>query len=96
MNQAGACQRDAHFDKRGVDRRAADLDGDCGVEDAHGGLERLEPEVLVGEQAVFAVLDAERDAYGDVVLVGAEPGIALRLLEDVVEKGVVAVVVHDQ
>ena len=90
------CQQDAHFNKRSVHCRAADLDGDCRVEDTHRSLEGFEPEVLVREQAVLAVLDAERDADGDVVLVGAEPGIALRLLEDVVEKGVVAVVVHDQ
>ena len=45
---------------------AADLDGDCRVENANSGLERLEAEVLVGKDAVLAILDAERDADGGV------------------------------
>lgn len=78
-----------------MDGCAANLDSDRRIEDTYGGLEGFEPEVLVGEQAVLAALDTEGDSYGDVVLVGAEPGIALGLLEDVMEEGVVAVVVHD-
>ena len=85
---------DAHFSEGGVNRSAANLDGDGGVEHADGGLEGLEAEVLVREEAILAVVDAEGDADGDVVLIGAEPGVALGLLEDVVQKGVVPVVIH--
>ena len=85
---------DVHLGEGSVDRGTPDLDRDGGVEDAYGGLERLKAEVLVGEDTVLAIVDAEGDTDRNVVLVGAEPGIALGLLEDVVEEGVVAVVVH--
>ena len=41
-----------------MDSRAADLDGDDGVEDAHGGLEGLEVRILVGKDAEDAGVDA--------------------------------------
>ena len=77
-----------------MDGGAADLDSDGGVQDTDRSLEGLEAEVLVGEDAVLAAVDAERNADGDVVLIGAEPGVTLGLLEYVVEEGVVAVVIH--
>ena len=73
---------------------AANHDGDGQIEDAHHSFEGFEHEVLVGEQAILAAFDVERDSDGDVVLARSEPRITLGLLEDVVEKGVVAVVVH--
>ena len=60
--------------------RAANFDSDRRVEDTDGSLEGLESEVRVGEDAVFAIVDAERDADGDAVFVGAEPGVALGLV----------------
>ena len=79
-----------------MDGGAADLDSNGRVQDTNRSLEGLEAEVLVGEDAVLAAVDAERNADGDVVLIGAEPGVTLGLLEYVVEEGVVAVVVHDE
>ena len=44
---------------------------------------------------VLAALDTEHNTDSDAVLVGPEPGIALGLLENVMEEGgAVAVVVH--
>ena len=83
-----------HSGQRSMDGCAANLDRDRRIEDAHGGLERLQPEVLVWEDAILAIVDAESDTDGDVVFVGAEPGVTLCLLEDVVEECVVAVVIH--
>ena len=77
-----------------MDGGAADLDSDSGVQDTNRSLEGLEAEVLVGKDAVLAAVDAERNADGDVVLIGAEPGVALCLLEDVMEERVVAVIIH--
>ena len=62
-----------------MDSRAADLDRDDGIEDAHGGLEGLEVAVLVGEDAELVVGHAEADPGVHVLLRGLEPGIALRL-----------------
>ena len=77
-----------------MDGRAADLDSDGRVQSTHSGLEGLETEVLVGEQTVLATVHAKGDSDGDVVLIGAEPGVALCLLEDVMEERVVTVVIH--
>ncbi len=77
-----------------MDGCAADLDSDSRVQSTHRGLEGLEPEVLVGEQTVLATVDAEGDSDGDVVLIGAEPGVTRGLLEDMVEEGIVTVVIH--
>lgn len=81
--------------------RAPDLDGHRRVQPDHGGLEWLECQVLIGKDSVLGesslgvgVDDSECDSGGEVVLVWAEPGVALGLLEDVVEEGVVPVVIH--
>lgn len=77
---------------------AADLDGDDEVHRADGDLEGLEADVLVGEDPVlrgFHRVVADGDTGGDgVVGVWAEPGVALGLLEDVVQEGIVSVVIH--
>lgn len=90
----------------GVHGGGADFDGDDGVEEAAGVLEGGELGVFVGEEAEErrgggrdggggrAGGDAEADARGDVFGRGFEPGVALCLLEDVVQDGVVGVVVH--
>ena len=59
--------------------RTADLDGDDGVQDADGGLEGLEVDVLVGEHAEEAGVDTEADTGVDVLLRGLEPRVALSL-----------------
>lgn len=84
----------SHSAEGSMDGGAADLDGDDGVERADGGLEGREEVVLVREDAEVAGLDAQADTGGDVLLGRLEPRVALRLLEDVVEDGVVGVVVH--
>lgn len=87
--------RHSHFREGGMDRGRADLDGDGGIEGGDGRLERLEGEVLVGEDTELgAIVDTEGDTRGKVVLVGTKPGVALGLFKDVVEECVVAVVVH--
>ncbi len=68
-----------HSGERGVDSRAADLDGDDGVQDADGGLEGLEVDVLVREDAEAAGADPEADPSVDVLLRGLEPCISLSL-----------------
>ena len=62
-----------------MDCRAADLDGDDRVEDAHRGLEGLEVRVLVGKDAEDAGIDAQADTGVDVLLRGLEPCITLGL-----------------
>ena len=62
-----------------MDSRAADFDGDDGVEDAHGGLEGLEVRILVGEDAEDAGVDAQTDPGVDVLLRGLEPRVSLCL-----------------
>lgn len=73
---------------------AADLDGHDRVEGADSSLKGRKVVVLVGEDTEVARLNTKTDASGGVLLRGLEPRIALRLLEDVVQDGVVRVVVH--
>ena len=62
-----------------MDSRAANLDGDDGVEGADGGLEGLEVAVLVREDTEVARVDAQTDSGVDVLLGRLEPGVTLRL-----------------
>jgi len=68
-------------------RRAANFDGDQGVELADCSLKRREFEVFVREDSVLgrAIGDTEGDAGLQVLFEGLEPCLSLRLLEDVVE-----------
>lgn len=77
-----------------MDGSASDFDGDEGVQGCDGCLEGLEGGDLVRKDAKRAVVGAKTHAWGDGVFVGAKPGVALCLLEDPVEGGVVSVVVH--
>lgn len=70
-------------------RRAADLDGDDGVERSDGRLEWLKAQVLVREDAELALADAERNAAGDGRLVGPEPGVPRGVLENVMQERIV-------
>ena len=72
---------DLHGGDGGVDRRAADLDGDDGVEGADGGLEGLEVAVLVREDTEVARVDAQTDSGVDVLLGRLEPGVTLSLCD---------------
>jgi len=90
---------DVHCSKGGMYGCAPDLDGDDWVESSNSGLKRFQGGILVWKDAklgdgVVDVRDAESNAGGDVLLVGAEPGIALGLAEQPVEESVVPVVVH--
>ena len=62
-----------------MDRGAASLHGDDGVEHANGSLERLQILVLVWEHTEEAVVHPEADTSVDVLLRGLEPGVALGL-----------------
>ena len=73
---------------------APDFDRDYEPHRSHSLLERLQGEILVGENAVLPTLVAQTHTCGDVTRVRAKPGIALSLLEDVVENGIVSVIVH--
>lgn len=70
---------------------AAHLDGNNGVKSSDGRLERLQAHVLVREDAELAFANAQRDTTRDVGLVGAEPGIAGGVLEDVMQERIVSV-----
>jgi hypothetical protein len=83
------------FGKGCMNSCRANLDG-CGrIEGGHSHLERLKGDVFVGENTKFSTFaDADSDTAGEVVLVGTKPGVALGLLEDVMQNGIVSVVIH--
>jgi hypothetical protein len=85
---------DIRFGKGCMNGRRANLDGHGGVEGRHGSLERLQRSVFIGENTKLSVADTDGDTAGQVVLVGAKPGVALGLFEDVVQGSVVSVVIH--
>lgn len=62
-----------------MDCRAANFDSNHRVEHPHRRLERLEVEVVVGEEAEVPRVHAEAYACMDVLLRGLEPCIALGL-----------------
>ena len=83
------------FSKGRMNGRRANLDCHGGVEGGHSHLERLEGDVFVGENTKFAgLVYADGDTAGEAVLIGTEPSIALGLFEDVMQNGIVSVVVH--
>ena len=86
--------RHVHSRQGSMDGRAAHLDGDDGVEDPNGSLEGLEVAVLVRKDTELVVRHAEADSGVHVLFRGLEPGIPLRLPENVVQQGVEGVVVH--
>lgn len=75
-------------------RCAPNLDRDDRIQGTHGRFKWREEMVLVGEDPEVAWLYAETYTCGYVLFGGFEPGISLRLLEDVVEDGIVCVVIH--
>lgn len=79
----------------GVHSSAPDFDGNQGVQGSDGSLEWLEGGELVGKDAKRTVVGAETHTWRDGVLVWTKPGVALGLLEDPVEGGIVSVIVHD-
>ena len=83
------------FGKGSMNSCRADFDGHGGVQSSDGHLEWLESNVFVGENTKLSrIADADGDTTGKLVLIGAKPGVALGLLEDVMENGIVSVVVH--
>lgn len=91
-------KRHSHLADSGMGHCTANLDGDDEVHRAHGDLEGLEADIFIWEDPVlcgFCGVVLDGDTGGDsVVRIWTEPGIALGLLEDVVEEGVVSVVIH--
>jgi hypothetical protein len=91
-----------HFRKGSVGRRTPHLDGDGRVKPRYRCLEGLKREILVWKDPELwepagrarAVAHAKTHSGREVVLIWAKPRVALCLLEDVVKKGVVAVVIH--
>ena len=83
------------FGKGSMNSCRADFDGHGGVQGSDSHLERLESDVFIGENAKLSrFANADGDTTGKLVLVGTKPGVALGLLEDVVESGIVSVVIH--
>ena len=78
----------------GMHSSASDFDGDQGVQGCDGSLEWPEGGDLVGKDAKGAVVCAKTNTWRDGVFVWTKPGVALGLLEDPVEGGVVSIVVH--
>ena len=73
----------------------ANFDGHGRVEGSDSHLKRLESDVFVGENAKLSgIADADGDTTGKVVLVGPEPRVTLGLFEDVMQDGIVSVVIH--
>src|SRR5258708_2994202 len=73
---------------------APHFDRDYQSHRSHSLLERLQGEVLVGKNEIRPTLIAQTHTGGDVTRIGAKPGVALGLLEDVMEDGVVSVIIH--
>ena len=86
---------DIRFGKGSMNSCRADFDGHGGVQGSDSHLEWFEADCFVGEDTKLSRLaDADGDTTGKLVFIGAEPGVALGLLEDVVENGIVSVVIH--
>lgn len=86
---------DIRFRKGRVDSCRADLDGHGRIEGSHSHLEGLEADGFVGENTKLAgVAYADGDTAGEAVFIGTEPSVALGLLEDVMQDGIVSVVIQ--
>jgi len=71
------------------------FDGHGWIQGSDSHLEWLETDVFIGENTKFSGLAyAEGDTTGETVFIGTKPGVTLGLFEDVVENGIVSVVVH--
>ena len=83
------------FSKGRMNGRRANLDCHGGVEGGHSHLERLEGDVFVGENTKFSsFVYADSDTAGQAIFVGTKPGVALCLLEDMMQNSIVSVVIH--
>lgn len=89
-----AIEPDIRFSKDCMDSCRANFDGYGRVQSSDSHLEWLEGNVLVGENTKLSFANADGDTTGKLVLIGAKPGITLGLFEDVVENGIVSVVIH--
>ena len=86
---------DIRFSQGCVNGRRANLDGHGRIEGSHSHLEGLKTDVFVGENAKFSgFVYADGDTAGQAVFVGTKPGVALGLLEDVMQNGIISVVIH--
>lgn len=86
---------DIRFSQGCVNGCRANLDGYGRIEGCHSHLEGLKTDIFVGENAKFSgFVYADGDTTGQAVLVGTKPGVALGLLEDVMQDGIVSIVIH--
>lgn len=78
-----------------MDSSASDLHRDGRVEQHDSSFKGLQVQVLVWEHPeLWDVVDTKSDSRRYVLLVWSEPRISLGLLENVVQEGIVPVVVH--
>jgi len=86
---------DIRFGQGCVNSCRANLYGYGRIEGSHSHLEGLKADILVGENTKFSgFVYADGDTTGQAVLVGTEPGVALGLFEDVMQNGIVSIVIH--
>lgn len=74
--------------------RASYLDRHHRVERPHTSLKRLQKAILVREHTKMARSDTQADSGADILGGGLEPCVALCGLEDMVQDGVVGVIIH--
>ena len=73
----------------------ANFDGHGRIQSSDSHLEWFEADVFVGENTKLSgFADADGDTTRKVILIGTKPSVTLGLFEDVVENGIVSVVVH--
>ena len=82
------------FGKGSMNSCRANFDGHGRVQSSDSHLKWLKTNVFVGENAKLPLTDTDGDTTGKLVLIGTEPGVTLGLFEDVMEDGIVSVVVH--
>ena len=86
---------DIRFSQGCVNGCRANLDCDGRIEGSHSHLEGLKTDIFVREDTKFSgFVYADGDTAGQAVLVGTKPGVSLGLLEDVMQNGIISVVIH--
>ena len=88
-------ESDIRFSQGCVNGCRANLDGYSRVEGGHSHLEGLKADIFVGENTKFSgFVYADSDTAGQAIFVGTKPGVALCLLEDMMQNSIVSVVIH--
>ena len=88
-------ENNVRFRKGGMNSCGANFDGHGRVQGSDSHLKWLETDVFIRENTKLSgISDTDSDTTGKVVLVGSEPSITLGLFEDVMQDGIVSVVIH--